>query len=141
MSRVPTTWKQVVDIFVTAIQETGWCVVEGMTLAQAVEIVEKAGIDPATVTMIGGTLDARPNATEPCPAKIHHGPGHQSRTECKLTGEHDVHEAHVGGRVLRWRTGDYTNSLRAEGIEFDSRSYPESMGMTGFFDESPLEED
>src|SRR5256885_3979689 len=56
---------------------------------------------------------------ESCHAKIFHGPGHQSTTNCELKGEHDVHEAHVQGVRLLWR-GD--------------------EGITGFFDESPLDD-
>lgn len=72
---------------------------------------------------------------EICPAQIYHGPGHQSRTRCELSGEHDVHQAHIHRELAQWRTGGYTGKLRAQGIDFDPSSYPETMGMTGFFDE------
>lgn len=74
---------------------------------------------------------------ELCPALFYHGPGHQSRSRCELTGEHDVHETHYGGydTRARWRTGSYTDKLRAGGHDFDPRSYPETMGMSGYFDE------
>ena len=53
-----------------------------------------------------------------CQAVIWHGPGHQSRTQCRRTDEHDVHEAQYGSTpfAVRWR-----------GTE----------AMTGFFDEPP----
>lgn len=73
---------------------------------------------------------------EMCPAAYYHGPGHQSRTYCELTGPHDVHEAHYShGQYARWRTGAYTGLLRAGGHDFAPRSYPETMGMSGYFDE------
>ncbi|MHA2312802.1 MAG: hypothetical protein ACXADF_15020 [Candidatus Thorarchaeota archaeon] len=55
---------------------------------------------------------------EPCEAFIRHGPGHQSKTKCYLTGIHFVHEARYGShdQLARW-TSDETSS--------------------GFFDEPP----
>lgn len=78
---------------------------------------------------------------EPCSARLYHGPGHQSRTSCRLLGEHEVHEAVYGGdqQVARWRDGSYTDLLREKSIDFDPGSYPEDMAMTGFFDEPPEE--
>jgi hypothetical protein len=57
-----------------------------------------------------------------CPAKIWHGPGHQSSTPCRLGGEHEVHEAVYGefNQFARWRT-------RADG----------KHTFTGAFDEAP----
>lgn len=51
---------------------------------------------------------ARP---EPCSALIRHGPGHQSKTRCRLTGPHAVHEAVYGSMMqfARWR-GDEASS-------------------------------
>lgn len=48
---------------------------------------------------------------EPCPAVIHHGPGHQSKTHCYLKGPHDVHETRYGSHdeLARWR-GDEVSS-------------------------------
>jgi hypothetical protein len=59
-------------------------------------------------------------AAPPCSAEICHGPGHQSRTKCQLTGKHDIHYAVYGsyGQVARWR-GQRT--------------------FSGYFDEPPLE--
>lgn len=58
------------------------------------------------------------NNTESCKAIIYHGPGHQSRTRCYLTGPHEVHEAEYGCycQLARWR-GD--------------------EAFTGYFDEPP----
>lgn len=43
--------------------------------------------------------------SKPCKAVIYHGPGHQSRTQCYLTGPHEVHETRYGGfdQLARWR--------------------------------------
>jgi hypothetical protein len=77
--------------------------------------------------------------TEACPAYLCHGPGHQSTTACTKTGPHEVHECIYGSarQHAEWRTGDYTGKLREQGIEFSPKSYPEEIGMTGFFDEPP----
>lgn len=57
-----------------------------------------------------------------CDAVIWHGPGHQSRTHCDVTGEHTVHHAIYGEfrQEATW-TGGAINS--------------------GFFDEPPSVED
>lgn len=57
-----------------------------------------------------------------CDAFIWHGPGHQSRTRCQVTGPHAVHETVYGAglQLARW-TG--------------------REAMTGFFDEPPEDED
>lgn len=55
-----------------------------------------------------------------CTAIIRHGPGHQSKTRCRVQGEHDEHEAVYMGQFATWR-GD--------------------EAMTGFFDEPPDQED
>lgn len=80
---------------------------------------------------------------EPCEAFLYHGPGHQSKTRCELIGPHDVHRAIYGSmrQEATWRDGEYTDGLREKGIEFDPESYPENMGMTGFFDEPPQDDD
>jgi hypothetical protein len=74
-----------------------------------------------------------------CSAYLSYGPGHQSRTYCEVEGPHDVHRCVYGSFLqdAEWRDGDYTNRLREQGIEFSPVSYPENMGMTGFFDEPP----
>ena len=74
-----------------------------------------------------------------CEAHIWHGPGHQSSTRCRKTGPHDVHEAVYGSerQFAKWRDGQYTGRMRARGIKFDQRFYPENMAMSGFFDEPP----
>lgn len=80
-----------------------------------------------------------------CPATLYHGNGHQSQTPCRVEGPHEIHEATYWNantgyeQVARWRDGEYTGSLRAKGINFDPESYPENLGMTGFFDEPPQE--
>lgn len=79
---------------------------------------------------------------EHCTAHLYHGPGHQSRSRCEVKGPHDVHMTHYhGGQRATWRDGSYTDKLRAGNISFDPESYPENMGMTGFFDEPPEDED
>ena len=57
-----------------------------------------------------------------CQAVIYHGPGRQSRTRCRLSGPHDIHEAYYGNYSLlaRWR-GDKV--------------------FTGYFDEPPDDPD
>ena len=54
----------------------------------------------------------------PCEAVIFHGPGHQSRTRCHLTGLHEIHETYYGSydQFACWR-GD--------------------EAISGFFDEPP----
>lgn len=51
-----------------------------------------------------------------CFAKLHHGPGHQSTTRCRVRGDHKYHSAEVKGDRVYWE-------------DFD--------GSTGFFDELP----
>jgi hypothetical protein len=53
-----------------------------------------------------------------CEAKIYHGPGHQSGTRCRLTGNHEIHEA-IYGR--------YDQFARWKGLK----------AFSGFFDEPP----
>lgn len=73
----------------------------------------------------------------PCKAKLYHGPGHQSSTLCRLTGEHEIHEAIYGGHTLaRWRDGSYADQLRQKGIEVPYW-VNEGTAMTGYFDEPP----
>lgn len=57
-----------------------------------------------------------------CSAIIWHGPGHQSKTHCSLTGEHEIHEAVYGEffQYAEW-TGDEV--------------------FSGFFDEPPRLDD
>lgn len=40
-----------------------------------------------------------------CQAAIWHGPGHQSKTNCQVTGKHTIHEAVYGSaeQTARWR--------------------------------------
>jgi len=40
-----------------------------------------------------------------CSAAIWHGPGHQSKTTCQVTGPHKIHEAVYGSmeQTARWR--------------------------------------
>ena len=51
-----------------------------------------------------------------CKAVLHHGPGHQSRAHCYLSGEHEIHKAqHLAtGEESTWTGMD---------------------GFTGFFDD------
>jgi hypothetical protein len=53
-----------------------------------------------------------------CSAIICHGPGHQSKTRCRLTGKHDIHETVYGScrQFAQWR-GD--------------------LVFSGYFDEPP----
>lgn len=59
--------------------------------------------------------------TSSCKAIIHHGPGHQSSTHCRLEGDHEIHEAIYGSfrQQATWR-GDEV--------------------FSGFFDEPPCAE-
>jgi hypothetical protein len=76
-----------------------------------------------------------------CTAFICHGPGHQSKTYCRVDGPHEIHEAVYGSysTFAQWRDGSYTDQLRADGINFSPEQYPENMAMSGFFDEPPEE--
>lgn len=78
-----------------------------------------------------------------CDAFLCHGPGHQSKTDCELPAGHDgKHETHYhGGQRARWTHGAYTAKLREQGVDFSPTSYPEGIGMTGFFDEPPEDND
>jgi hypothetical protein len=39
-----------------------------------------------------------------CPAHLYHGPGHQSKTYCRVRGEHEIHEAvYDGWTFAEWR--------------------------------------
>jgi len=62
----------------------------------------------------------------PCDEFIWHGPGHQSRTRCRLKGDHDVHEAIYGEfqTYAKWRSKP------------DGRAT-----FSGVFDEPPTVED
>jgi hypothetical protein len=86
----------------------------------------------------GGTLiHVKPVGDGRCTARFWHGPGHQSSTRCDVIGLHDVHRCTYGesDADAAWRDGGYTGQLRAKGIKFNPRSYPENMGMSGYFDE------
>jgi hypothetical protein len=54
--------------------------------------------------------DRPPVSGEPriCPVRIHHGPGHQSTTNCMVMEPHEVHRAEYGsyGGYAEWRGGD-----------------------------------
>lgn len=58
---------------------------------------------------------------EGCHAVLFHGPGHQSKARCRLTGEHAVHEAIYHGNSVAWWRGEEST--------------------TGYFDEPPEVED
>lgn len=74
-----------------------------------------------------------------CDALFWHGPGHQSRTRCDVEGDHEIHHCVYGSyeQEAEWRDGDYTGAMRAQGIKFDPESYPENIGMSGYFNEPP----
>jgi hypothetical protein len=74
---------------------------------------------------------------EPCDAVIYHGPGHQSRTRCRVKGPHTVHEAVYGdSQFAQWTDGQYLRSLKAAGVDPPSW-VTEKVAMTGYFDEPP----
>lgn len=86
---------------------------------------------------------AIPEAEEPCQAKLHHGPGHQSTTECEVRGPHTMHVVHYnGGQRATWTDGHYLRDLAESDIKITTlmRKY-EKDAMTGFNDEPPEEED
>ncbi len=58
--------------------------------------------------------------SEACSAFIRHGPGHQSRTCCRLVGPHEIHETRYGAldQLARWKGGKM---------------------YSGYFDEPPLD--
>lgn len=81
--------------------------------------------------------DGTPGEERSCPAEIHHGPGHQSCTPCRVKGEHEIHEAVYGGSTLaQWRDGQYADQLRERDISIPDW-VNEGTAMTGFFDEPP----
>lgn len=62
--------------------------------------------DVHRIAMLMSELDwfARYGQPDACPATIHHGPGHQSRTGCDLgLTPHTIHEAHVMDGRARWK--------------------------------------
>lgn len=67
--------------------------------------------------------------TSECKAVIHHGPGHQSRTHCRVKGPHEVHEAVYGShrQFATWRT---------PAVPAQSTVGPMDV-FSGFFDEPP----
>jgi hypothetical protein len=55
-----------------------------------------------------------------CEAVIWHGPGHQSRTRCRVEGPHDIHEAVYGGNSFaQWRGDEATTGVFDEPPEDD----------------------
>jgi len=84
---------------------------------QGSEILLDCGVDgPKWVVTV-----KRVHSSESCSAKIWHGPGHQSHTNCERTGEHDVHDCHYGefNQHATWRGSEV---------------------FSGVFDETPPEE-
>jgi len=51
-----------------------------------------------------------------CKATLFHGPGHQSRTRCRLEGEHEIHEACYGSyrEIMLWRGDEATTTSMDE---------------------------
>lgn len=76
---------------------------------------------PGQYRLVSRTIGDWEPVAEPCAAKLHHGPGHQSTTHCRLTGKHDVHEAvYDGDQFAAWTSDE---------------------AMTGFMDEPPVMDD
>jgi hypothetical protein len=59
--------------------------------------------------------------SKPCNAMIFHGPGHQSKTKCRLRGPHNVHETYYGRheQFARWRGDKVFSGFFDEPPEFD----------------------
>lgn len=126
-------------------EATGTFQVTGRTISAAFERIPLAAAErglsllnlgnPVTYTVRykGGVMYDR------CTATLHHGPGHQSRTRCEVTGEHEWHRAHYdGGQLAEWQDGSYIEELAASGIPAPDW-VNEGTAMTGFFDEPPKE--
>ena len=62
---------------------------------------------------------------KPCKAVIHHGPGHQSRSECDKLGPHKQHSFR----------GEMFWSAKSYGKRKDKNG--KKMCFSGYFDESP----
>jgi hypothetical protein len=82
-----------------------------------------------------GTQDA------PCTATLYHGPGHQSKTPCRVRGPHTVHEAVYGeGQLLaQWTDGSYFRELQKACIKAPDW-VDVGTAMTDFFDRPPEED-
>jgi hypothetical protein len=65
-------------------------------------------------------MTAQPDTGGRCLAVLYHGPGHQSKAQCQVVGEHEIHEAVYLGTFAQWRGDEAT---------------------TGFFDEPPKLDD
>lgn len=117
--------------------------VEGLFEDDALVFVIMPDQAPAHEGGVPGVLRRAEKDGERCSAVLAHGPGHQSTTRCERTGPHEVHRAIYGSarQEATWRDGSYTNQLRKQGIDFNPKSYPENMAMTGFFDEPPQEDE
>lgn len=126
------------------------CVVCGLPIVPAAEWYDGASFrrddkwmhDPVSLgeesAEQNGDHTARP-VLERCFAVLHHGPGHQSKTFCRLLGDHEIHEAVYGDdTVAHWRNGSYKNELIAREIPVPSW-VNDGTAMTGFFDEPPDE--
>ena len=50
-----------------------------------------------------GMLPQLDQESAACDAEVRHGPGHQSRTKCELTGRHEIHRAVYMGTEATWR--------------------------------------
>lgn len=71
-----------------------------------------------------------------CTAEIHHGPGHQSVSQCERTGDHKVH-----GIFLRWAADTKLwVDEQAKHQRYDSGAEGYYV-FSGVFNESPLDDD
>lgn len=56
-----------------------------------------------------------------CKAIIYHGPGHQSKTHCRVKGPHEIHEAVVGSyrQFATWRDDQSSTDYFDQAPEVD----------------------
>ena len=89
----------------------------------AAQLISGEGIEDGVVrieTILRENFTQKTDGPE-CKALIFHGPGHQSRTRCRLKGPHTIHQASYGSsdQLAHWE-GD--------------------KGFSGYFDEPPTVE-
>lgn len=99
---------------------------EELERLRAVEAAARTHVDDPWskrgLLALESALRPDPAGSEGCTAALWHGPGHQSKTLCRETGEHSGHSAIYGParQYAEWRGGD---------------------AMTGYFDEPPEDGD
>lgn len=106
------------------------------------EFVESARpMLPTTEAEMDAMVEAARDQLDHCYAFIHHGPGHQSKTRCRMREPHTVHVALYGDNTYaEWTDGSYIRQLESGGYEIPAW-VDKGTAMTGFFDEPPRGDD